>query len=63
MDLSPGEHAETLLLRASRVYGVNVAKDDVQRALADPDRGTAFVEWANMHLSSDSLLTVDELAL
>jgi hypothetical protein len=63
MDLSPGDHAEALLLKAARVYGVNVARDDVQRALADPDRGTAFVQWTNMHLSSDSLLTADELAL
>lgn len=63
MDLNPSNRAEALLLKAARAYGVPAAKDDVQRALADEDRGTAFVEWANVHLASDHLLTTDELAL
>lgn len=63
MDLGPSGHAEALLVKAARTYGVHAAKDDVRRALADPDRGTALVEWANMHLASDHLLTADELAL
>ncbi|KPM35352.1 hypothetical protein AK830_g11226 [Neonectria ditissima] len=63
MDPGASGHAEALLLKAGRSYGVPVARDDVQRALADPDRGAAFVEWANLHLASDHLLTVDELAV
>ncbi|KAH7170075.1 hypothetical protein EDB81DRAFT_876124 [Dactylonectria macrodidyma] len=63
MDLGPSGRAEALLLKAARAYGVRAARDDIQRALADPDGGTALVEWANMHLASDHLLTADELAL
>ncbi|KAF7556841.1 hypothetical protein G7Z17_g1178 [Cylindrodendrum hubeiense] len=63
MDLGPSGNAEALLLKAARTYGIRAARDDVQLALTDPDRGTAFVEWANMHLASDHLLTADELAL
>lgn len=63
MDPGASGHAEALLLKAGRSYGVHVVKDDVQRALADPDRSTAFVEWANLHLASDHLLTADELAV
>ncbi|KAM0345758.1 hypothetical protein ACHAPU_006111 [Fusarium lateritium] len=59
MDLSPRDRAEALLLKAARAHGVPVAKDDVHNALAD----TAFVEWANLHLATDHLLTGDELAL
>ncbi|KAM5366988.1 hypothetical protein ACJZ2D_010256 [Fusarium nematophilum] len=63
MDLSPRDRAEAALLRAARAYGVPASKDDVQRALADEHRGTALVEWANLHLAADHLLTADELAL
>ncbi|KAK7427177.1 hypothetical protein QQZ08_006290 [Neonectria magnoliae] len=63
MDPGASAHAEALLLKVGRSYGVHVARDDVQRALADPDRGAAFVEWANLHLASDHLLTADELAV
>ncbi|KAF4968411.1 hypothetical protein FSARC_4208 [Fusarium sarcochroum] len=59
MDISPRDRAEALLLKAARAYGVPAAKDDVHNALDD----TAFVEWANMHLATDHLLTGDELAL
>ncbi|KAF4472581.1 hypothetical protein FALBO_526 [Fusarium albosuccineum] len=59
MDLAPRDRAEALLLKAARAYGVAATKDDVHNALAD----TAFVEWANLHLASDHLLTGDELAL
>ncbi|KAM0414679.1 hypothetical protein ACHAPT_013482 [Fusarium lateritium] len=59
MDLAPRDRAEALLLKAARAYGVPAAKDDVHRALDD----AAFVEWANLHLATDHLLTGDELAL
>ncbi|KAF5021275.1 hypothetical protein F66182_6673 [Fusarium sp. NRRL 66182] len=59
MDLSPRDRAEALLLKAARAYGVPVPTKDVHHALDD----TAFVEWANLHLASDHLLTGDELAL
>jgi len=59
MDLSPKHHAEALLLKAARAYGIPASKEDVQRALSD----ASFVDWANLHLASDHLLTGDELAL
>jgi hypothetical protein len=59
MDISSRDRAEALLLKAARAHGIPVAKDDVYNALAD----TAFVEWANLHLATDHLLTGDELAL
>ncbi|CAM1505097.1 Fc.00g107340.m01.CDS01 [Cosmosporella sp. VM-42] len=63
MDLAPRDHAEALLIKVGRSYGVHVGRDEVRRALADVERGPAFAEWANMHLGSDHLLTADELAL
>lgn len=63
MDLGPRDDAEALLVKVGRAYGVPVGRDEVQRALADAERGTALAEWANMHLGSDHLLTADELAL
>ncbi|KAF9769723.1 hypothetical protein IL306_012814 [Fusarium sp. DS 682] len=59
MDLSPRDRAEALLLKAARAYGVPASKQDVQNALSD----SSFVDWANLHLASDHLLTGDELAL
>ncbi|KAF4979263.1 hypothetical protein FZEAL_4508 [Fusarium zealandicum] len=59
MDLGPRDRAEALLLKAARAYGIPVQKDDVHHALDD----TAFVDWANLHLATDHLLTADELAL
>ncbi|KAL5599308.1 hypothetical protein FOVSG1_007120 [Fusarium oxysporum f. sp. vasinfectum] len=59
MDLSPKHRAEALLLKAARVYGIPASKEDVQHALSD----ASFVDWANLHLASDHLLTGDELAL
>ncbi|EXA48961.1 hypothetical protein FOQG_08290 [Fusarium oxysporum f. sp. raphani 54005] len=59
MDLSPKHRAEALLLKAARAYGIPASKEDVQRALSD----ASFVDWANLHLASDHLLTGDELAL
>lgn len=63
MDLGPKDDVEALLIKVGRAYGVPVGRDEVQRALADAERGTALAEWANMHLGSDHLLTADELAL
>ncbi|KAF4442258.1 hypothetical protein FACUT_2075 [Fusarium acutatum] len=59
MDLSPKHRAEALLLKAARTYGIPASKEDVQHALSD----ASFVDWANLHLASDHLLTGDELAL
>ncbi|KAF5682781.1 hypothetical protein FCIRC_4832 [Fusarium circinatum] len=59
MDHSPKHRAEALLLKAARAYGIPASKEDVQHALSD----ASFVDWANLHLASDHLLTGDELAL
>ncbi|RGP68566.1 hypothetical protein FLONG3_8125 [Fusarium longipes] len=59
MDLSPRDRAEDLLLKAARAHGIPATKDDIRSALSD----TTFVEWANLHLATDHLLTGDELAL
>jgi hypothetical protein len=59
MDFSPRDRAEALLLKAARAHGIPATKQDVHSALSD----TAFLEWANLHLATDNLLTGDELAL
>ena len=59
MDFSPRDRAEALLLKAARTHGIPATKQDVHSALSD----TAFLEWANLHLATDHLLTGDELAL
>ncbi|RGP71554.1 hypothetical protein FSPOR_3260 [Fusarium sporotrichioides] len=59
MDLGPKDRAEALLLKAARAHGIPATKDDIRSALSD----TSFVEWANLHLATDNLLTGDELAL
>ncbi|KAH7267694.1 uncharacterized protein BKA55DRAFT_556413 [Fusarium redolens] len=59
MDLSSKHRAEALLLKAARAYGISASKEDVQHALSD----ASFVDWTNLHLASDHLLTGDELAL
>ncbi|KAF4511480.1 hypothetical protein G6O67_003273 [Ophiocordyceps sinensis] len=56
-------HAETLLLKAARAYGLQVRREHVQSAMHDPVHGAAFAEWALNHLISDCLLSADELAL
>ncbi|KAI9166488.1 hypothetical protein HJFPF1_02590 [Paramyrothecium foliicola] len=63
MDLTTRERAEALLLKAARTYGVPARRDDVQRAVSDAQHGTAFAEWAITHLTPDTLVTPDELAL
>lgn len=63
MALESRDHAEVLLTKAGRAYGIQTCRDDVQRALSDGDHGAAFAEWAAAHLTSDTLLTADELAL
>ena len=57
------EQVEALLLKASRAYGVQVRRDEVQQALRDVEHGSAFADWATMHLAPDTLLTTDELTL
>lgn len=62
MDAQHKELAETLILGTGRRYGINANRDEVQRALNDPDHGPAFAQWAIVHLNGDNLLTPDEMA-
>ncbi|OHW99683.1 hypothetical protein CSPAE12_01584 [Colletotrichum incanum] len=46
-----------------RGYGIAIDRHTLQAALDDPEHGTAFTEWARLHLGPDNLLSRDELAL
>ncbi|GJD05234.1 hypothetical protein ColKHC_14059 [Colletotrichum higginsianum] len=46
-----------------RGYGIAIDRRTLQAALDDPEHGTAFAEWARLHLGPDNLLSRDELAL
>ncbi|EFQ35975.1 hypothetical protein CGRA01v4_07683 [Colletotrichum graminicola] len=46
-----------------RVYGIPIDRHTLQAALDDPEHGTAFTEWARLHLGPDNLLSRDELVL
>ncbi|KHN99694.1 uncharacterized protein MAM_02547 [Metarhizium album ARSEF 1941] len=61
MNTEQREQAESLLLKASRTYGIQTSKDDVQAAINHANHGPMFAEWALTHLTSDTLLTADEL--
>ncbi|EFY97466.1 hypothetical protein X797_007191 [Metarhizium robertsii] len=61
MNTEQGKRAESLLLKSSRTYGIQTRKDDVQAAINHPHHGPLFAEWALTHLTSDTLLTADEL--
>ncbi|UKZ77050.1 hypothetical protein TrVFT333_004767 [Trichoderma virens FT-333] len=63
MDLETRVHAEALLLKAARTYGVQVRRDEVQQHLRHDHYGAALAEWASLHLTTDNLLTPDELAI
>ncbi|KAL6884909.1 hypothetical protein HDV57DRAFT_491565 [Trichoderma longibrachiatum] len=63
MDLETRVHAEALLLKAARTYGVQVRRDEVQQHLRHDHYGAALAEWATLHLTTDNLLTPDELAI
>ncbi|KAH0490730.1 hypothetical protein TgHK011_002186 [Trichoderma gracile] len=63
MDLETRVHAEALLLKAARAYGVQVRRDEVQQHLRHDHYGAALAEWATLHLTADNLLTPDELAI
>ncbi|PTB66214.1 hypothetical protein BBK36DRAFT_1135335 [Trichoderma citrinoviride] len=63
MDLEARVHAEALLLKAARTYGVQVRRDEVQQHLRHDHYGAALAEWASLHLTTDNLLTPDELAI
>ncbi|KAH6606929.1 hypothetical protein Trco_006082 [Trichoderma cornu-damae] len=63
MDLETRVHAEALLLKAARAYGVQVRRDEVQQHLRHDHYGAALAEWASLHLTTDNLLTPDELAI
>ncbi|KAJ6446700.1 tRNA processing endoribonuclease Trz1 [Purpureocillium lavendulum] len=64
-NVGPGSRssAEAVLLEAARVAGLQLRRDDVRAALADPEHGPALGEWAGTHLGADTLLSADELAL
>ncbi|WYZ41061.1 hypothetical protein EsH8_IV_001402 [Colletotrichum jinshuiense] len=46
-----------------RSYGIAIDRHTLQAALDDPEHGTAFAEWARVHLGPDNLLSKDELSL
>ncbi|KAK2733844.1 hypothetical protein CKAH01_08258 [Colletotrichum kahawae] len=46
-----------------RRYGMPIDRHTLQAALDDPEHGTAFTEWARLHLGADNLLSKDELSL
>ncbi|KAK1709807.1 hypothetical protein BDP67DRAFT_580156 [Colletotrichum lupini] len=56
MDVSKLEHIV-------RSYGIAIDRHTLQAALDDPEHGTAFTEWARLHLGPENLLSRDELAL
>lgn len=63
MDLETRVQAEALLLKAARTHGVQVRRDEVQQHLRDDHYGAALAEWASLHLTTDNLLSPDELAM
>ncbi|PTB46069.1 hypothetical protein M441DRAFT_63374 [Trichoderma asperellum CBS 433.97] len=63
MDLETRVQAEALLLKAARTYGVQVRRDEVQQHLRHDHYGAALAEWASLHLTTDNLLSPDELAI
>jgi len=44
-------------------YGIPIDPRDVEAALGDAQHGPAFAEWAKTRLTSDTLLTAEELAV
>ncbi|KXH42897.1 hypothetical protein CSIM01_06005 [Colletotrichum simmondsii] len=46
-----------------RSYGIAIDRHTLQTALDDTEHGTAFTEWARLHLGPENLLSRDELAL
>ncbi|PON29957.1 hypothetical protein TGAM01_v201323 [Trichoderma gamsii] len=63
MDLETRVQAEALLLKAARTHGVQVRRDEVQQHLRHDHYGAALAEWASLHLTTDNLLSPDELAI
>jgi hypothetical protein len=63
MDLETRVQAEALLLKAARTHGVQVRRDEVQQHLRHDHHGAALAEWASLHLTTDNLLSPDELAM
>ncbi|UQC79191.1 uncharacterized protein CLUP02_04670 [Colletotrichum lupini] len=51
MDVSKLEHIV-------RSYGIAIDRHTLQAALDDPEHGTAFTEWARLHLGPENLLYV-----
>lgn len=49
------------LIDVIRKYDVPVDSSVLQSVLADEEQGTILSEWAKSHLTSDTLLTKDEL--
>lgn len=48
------------LIRTLRAYDASVDAAAVRAALSEP-KSADFVRWATVHLTPDTLLTVDEL--
>jgi len=51
------------LERILRAYGVSTDRGTLKAAFEDPEHGTAFAEWATLHLGPNTLLSRDELSL
>ena len=49
--------------RVARTYGIQVDPEALETALADSDHGPAFAAWAKTCLTSDNLLSTEELSL
>lgn len=60
MTLASHQQAEALLFQATRLYGVKIRPEQVQRAVAEDAQ---FAEWATSRLSHETLLTREELSL
>ncbi|KAG5991471.1 hypothetical protein E4U43_004015 [Claviceps pusilla] len=63
MDAGRRKQAELLVLRASRICGFQIGREDVQAALNDAQHGPLFAEWASLRLGSDTLLTAHEFQM
>jgi hypothetical protein len=56
-------HAEALLLKADKTYGIHAGASAVKSALEHVEGDSVFHDWALRHLEADNLLTPDELAM
>ncbi|KGQ08026.1 hypothetical protein BBAD15_g6624 [Beauveria bassiana D1-5] len=55
--------AESLLVEVAASHNLSVGPDEIRAALYDDPHGADLARWAASNLTSDNLLTVDELSL